>query len=437
MLKLPIVSIIGRPNVGKSTLFNRILHKRHSIVDKIEGITRDRIYEKVEWNSKKFNLVDTGGYIPNKSNLIDAAIREQINLAVNESSLILFLVDGRDGLLPTDKILSDIIRVSGKKVILVINKIDSNEMELFSSDFFSLGYDKSISISGLVGRKIGDFLDLVVNNLEHYKEKNEDENEIRVAIVGCPNAGKSSILNRLIGEKKSIVTNIPGTTRDAIDSEIKFFGKKFILIDTAGLRRKSKIKENIEFYSTTRTRRALENSNIGIVVIDAELGFIKQDNQIVEEVLALGKGMIILVNKWDLIEKETNTMKSFKDNMIYKFPKIQNFTIIFVSAITNQRMSNIMKESVSVYDSWKIEYSTPVLNKVLKDALNKYSPPSVKGKHLKIKYATQIGTKPPRIGMFCNFPDLFPISYKNYLENQFRLSLELAGTPLIIKYLKS
>ena len=308
MSKLPIVSIIGRPNVGKSTFFNRVLHKRHSIVDKIEGITRDRIYEKVEWNSKIFNLVDTGGYIPNKSNVIDTAIREQINLALQESSLVLFLVDGKDGLLPSDKILSEIIRQSGKKTILVINKIDSNEMEPLSSDFLSLGFSTYASISGLAGRKIGDLLDLIVTDLNKNKELNNkvNENEIRVAIVGCPNAGKSSILNRLLGEKKSIVTNIPGTTRDAIDSEIKFFEKKFILIDTAGLRRKSKVKENIEFYSTVRTRRALENSNIGIVVIDAELGFIKQDNQIVEEVIRLGKGLIIIVNKWDLIEKETN-----------------------------------------------------------------------------------------------------------------------------------
>ena len=439
MSKLPIVSIIGRPNVGKSTLFNRVLHKRHSIVDKIEGITRDRIYEKVEWNSKIFNLVDTGGYIPNKSNVIDTAIREQINLALQESSLVLFLVDGKDGLLPSDKILSEIIRQSGKKTILVINKIDSNEMEPLSSDFLSLGFSTYASISGLAGRKIGDLLDLIVTDLNKNKELNNkvNENEIRVAIVGCPNAGKSSILNRLLGEKKSIVTNIPGTTRDAIDSELKFFEKKFILIDTAGLRRKSKVKENIEFYSTVRTRRALENSNIGIVVIDAELGFIKQDNQIVEEVIRLGKGLIIIVNKWDLIEKETNTMKTFKNNMIYKFPNIQNFPILFVSAKTNQRISNIMKESLDVYKSWNIEFSTSKINKVLKDAVEKYNPPSARGKHIKIKYATQTGTKPPRIGIFCNFPHLVPMSYKNYLENQFRLSLNFFGTPLIIKYLKS
>ena len=437
MSKLPIVSIIGRPNVGKSTLFNRILHKRHSIVDQKEGITRDRIYEKVEWNSQVFNLVDTGGYIPNESNVIDTAIREQINLALQESSLVLFLVDGRDGLLPSDKTLADIIRQSGKKTVLVINKIDSNDMEALSSDFLSLGFTKFTSISGLAGRKIGDLLDTVVSNLNFIKKIKEDENEIRVAIVGCPNAGKSSILNRLIGEKKSIVTNIPGTTRDAIDSEIKFFEKKFILIDTAGLRRKSKIKENIEFYSTVRTRRALENSNIGIVVIDAELGFIKQDNQIVEEVMRLGKGLIILVNKWDLIEKETNTMKTFKNNMIYKFPTIQNFPILFVSAKTNQRISNIMKESLNVYDVWKTEFSTSKLNKVLKESVSRYSPPSVRGKNIKIKYATQTGTKPPKIRIFCNFPHLVPMSYKNYLENQFRISLELFGTPVFIKYSKS
>ncbi len=437
MSKLPIISIIGRPNVGKSTLFNRILHKRHSIVDKKEGITRDRIYERVEWNSQVFNLVDTGGYIPNESNVIDSAIREQINLALQESSLVLFLVDGRDGLLPTDKTLAEIIRQSGKKTILVINKIDSNDMEALSSDFLSLGFTKFITISGLAGRKIGDLLDMIVNNLNFTKKIKEYEDQIRVAIVGCPNAGKSSILNRLLGEKKSIVTNIPGTTRDAIDSEIKFFEKKFTLIDTAGLRRKSKIKENIEFYSTVRTRRALENSNIGIVVIDAELGFIKQDNQIVEEVMRLGKGLIIIVNKWDLVKKETNTMKSFKDNMIYKFPNIQNFPILFVSAKTNQRISNVMKESLNVYEVWKTEFSTSKLNKVLKDSVERYNPPSVRGKNLKIKYATQTGTKPPRIGIFCNFPHLVPLSYKNYLENQFRLSLELFGTPLFMKYLKS
>ena len=322
MPQLPIVAIVGRPNVGKSTLFNRFVQKRHAIVDELAGITRDRIYKTVEWNGKKFRLVDTGGYIPEEADVIDSAIREQVELALQEATLVLFLVDGKDGIVVSDKILADLVRVSEKPAILIVNKIDNNEMESLTAEFYGLGIETLHSVSALGGRKIGELLDIVVEGLGTIPNIQDDEGSIRVAIVGCPNVGKSSITNRLIGKDKSIVTDIPGTTRDAIDSELRYHGKKFILIDTAGLRKKAKVKEDVEYYSTVRTRRALENAHVAVVVTDAERGFFKQDQQIIEEVIGKGKGLLLAVNKWDLIEKSTHTMKETKEEIIYQFSSV-------------------------------------------------------------------------------------------------------------------
>ena len=437
MPQLPIVAIVGRPNVGKSTLFNRFVQKRHAIVDELAGITRDRIYKTVEWNGKKFRLVDTGGYIPEEADVIDSAIREQVELALQEATLVLFLVDGKDGIVVSDKILADLVRVSEKPAILIVNKIDNNEMESFTAEFYGLGIETLHSVSALGGRKIGDLLDIMVEGLGTIPNIQDDEGSIRVAIVGCPNVGKSSITNRLIGKDKSIVTDIPGTTRDAIDSELRYHGKKFILIDTAGLRKKAKVKEDVEYYSTVRTRRALENAHVAVVVTDAERGFFKQDQQIIEEVIGKGKGLLLAVNKWDLIEKSTQTMKETKEEIIYQFSSLKDYPVLFISAKTKQRVSMLLGECEKVYGAWRTKHSTSKINSVLKKAVEQLSPPAVRGKHIRIKYATQTGSRPPKISLFCNFHDLIPASYRNYLENQFRSGLDLHGTPLILQFKRS
>ncbi|MEE2876212.1 MAG: ribosome biogenesis GTPase Der [Candidatus Neomarinimicrobiota bacterium] len=437
MSRLPIVAIVGRPNVGKSTLFNRLVQRRHAIVDKQEGITRDRIYEKVEWSGKQFTLVDTGGYIPEESDVIDAAVREQVELAMNEALLILFVVDGRDGIVATDEVLAGLARESEKPVIVIVNKIDNNDMETLTADFFRFGMETVLSVSALEGRKIGDLLDEVVLRLGQIPDEQDDEDAIRVAIVGCPNVGKSSITNRLLGRDKSIVTNIPGTTRDAIDSNVRYHGQTFVLVDTAGLRKKSKIKEDVEFYSTVRTRRALEKSDVVAVVTDAHEGFRKQDQQIVERVIQAGKGLVMIINKWDLIEKQTYTLDETAEEIRHQLPALKDYPLQFVSAVTKQRISSLLGVCQKVFGVWSAGHSTSLINSVLKCAIDQNSPPAVKGKHIRLKYATQTGFKPPRITVFSNFPDLIPASYRNYLENQFRAGMGLHGTPLRLQFKRS
>lgn len=406
-------------------------------MDERAGITRDRIYETVEWSSKQFMLVDTGGYIPDEADVIDAAVREQVEFALDEASLILFVVDGRDGIVATDEVLAGLARESEKPVIVLVNKIDNNEMEVLTAEFFRLGMETVLSVSALGGRKIGDLLDEVVERLGQLPEQQDEEDAIRVAIVGCPNVGKSSITNRLLGREKSIVTEIPGTTRDAVDSELRYHRKKFVLVDTAGLRKKAKVKEDVEFYSTVRTRRAIENSHVVAVVVDAERNFQKQDQQIVEEVMGKGKGLLIAVNKWDLVEKSTNTLNEFKKELWRLFPALKDFPILFVSAKTKQRVSSLLGECEKVFGVWSAEHATSRINAVLKSATDQISPPAVRGKHIRIKYGTQTGSRPPRISLFCNFPDLIPASYRNYLENQFRTGLHLHGTPLRLRFKRS
>ncbi len=438
MKQMPIIAIIGRPNVGKSTLFNRIVQSRKAIVDKEEGVTRDRKYENVEWNGKLFTLVDTGGYLQNKSGVIDTAIREQVKYALEEASLILLMLDGKEGINPSDEILVRMIRQTGKSVIIVVNKIDSNDMEPLTNEFYRLGFDEIHSLSALMGRKIGDMLDQIADQIGTINNHIEKvENNIRIAIVGCPNVGKSSITNRLLGEKASIVTDIPGTTRDSIDSKMRYNGKNFILVDTAGLRKKTKIKEKIEFYSTIRTRRALDLSDVVIVVTDANEGFRKQDQQIIEEVIVSGKSLVVAVNKWDLINKNNNTLYDTKKMMTYNYPSLKDYPILFVSARTNQRVSSMMSECETVFQAWSKKYPTSRINGIIKNASSQLSPPSIRGKHIRLKYGTQIGFRPPRICVYSNFPHLITASYKNFLENQFRIGLDLFGTPLKLQFKSS
>ena len=434
----PIVAIIGRPNVGKSTLFNRLVGRRQAIVDKQEGITRDRIYGTVEWTGKEFTLVDTGGYIPDEADIMDAAIRQQVEIALDEADFLLFVVDGRDGISPTDEVLADMIRRSDKDHLVLVNKIDSDNHELLEHEFHRLGLEKLISVSALSSRKIGDLLDNVVATLgDSALPKAEDPDDIRVAIVGMPNVGKSSITNLLLGEDKSIVTNIPGTTRDSIDSRIKYHGKTIVLVDTAGMRRKAKVRESIEFYSNLRTFRAIDDAHIAIVVVDADKGFDKQDQQIVRQVIDRGRGLILAVNKWDLVEKETNTMDEFKKEIKRLFKSLEDYPMMFTSAKTKQRISKLMPLCQDVHKRWGQRISTRIINKTLERAVKQYQPPAVKGKKIRLKYGSQVSQRPPGIAIFSNWPELIPVSYQNYLENQFRTQFDFNGVPLKFSYRRS
>ncbi|MDP6966276.1 MAG: ribosome biogenesis GTPase Der [Candidatus Marinimicrobia bacterium] len=433
----PVVAIVGRPNVGKSTLFNRLVQRRHAIVDEQEGITRDRIYGKVEWTGHTFTIVDTGGFIPQIDDVIDAAVRQQVELAIDEADYILFIVDGREGIVTSDSFLADLVRKSGKPHVMVVNKIDNNDQELLQHEFHELGIDPVVTLSALGGRRVGDLLDMVVESLGDKLKEEKQEEGVRIAIVGVPNAGKSSIANRLLGREKSIVTEIPGTTRDAIDSRLRYHGEMYILVDTAGLRKKAKVSENIEYYSTLRTHRAIESSHIVLVVVDAMRGFSKQDQHIVREVMDKGRGLILLVNKWDLIQKETGTHETFKKEIKRLFKSLEDYPILFISAETNQRISKIIPEVKSVYQRWSDRIPTGIINQVVREATDSYQPPATKGKSVKIKYATQVSVSPPHFAFFGNFPDLIPVSYRNYLENRLRQALELNGVPVRLSFRRS
>ena len=409
--------------------------RRQAIVDKQEGITRDRIYAPVEWTGKEFTLVDTGGYIPDEADIMDSAVRQQVEIALEEADFLLFVVDGRDGISPTDEVLADIIRRSDKDYLLLVNKIDSDKQDLLEHEFHRLGLEKLISVSALSSRKIGDLLDNVVAALgDSALPKAEDPDDIRVAIVGMPNVGKSSITNLLLGEDKSIVTDIPGTTRDSIDSRIKYHGKTIVLVDTAGMRRKAKVRESIEFYSNLRTFRAIDDAHIAIVVVDADKGFDKQDQQIVRQVIDSGRGLILAVNKWDLIQKETNTMDEFKKEIKRLFKSLEDYPMMFTSAKTKQRVSKLMPLCLDVHKRWGQRISTRIINKTLDRAVKQYQPPAVKGKKIRLKYGSQVSQRPPRIAIFSNWPELIPVSYKNYLENQFRTQFDFTGVPLKFSY---
>ncbi len=434
----PIAAIIGRTNVGKSTLFNRLVGQRQAIVDKQEGITRDRIYGSVEWTGREFTLVDTGGYIPDEADIMDSAVRRQVEIAMEEADFLMFVVDARDGITATDEVLADMIRKSGKKHLLLVNKVDSEKQELLEYEFHSLGLEELISVSALTSRKVGDLLDIVVTALgEASIPQKQDVDDIRVAIIGMPNVGKSSITNLLLGEDKSIVTEIPGTTRDSIDSRIKYHSKTIVLVDTAGMRRKAKVRESIEFYSNLRTFRAIDDAHIAIVVVDAEKGFGKQDQQIIRQVIDRGRGLVLAVNKWDLIEKETNTMDEYKKEIKRLFKSLENYPMMFVSAKTKQRISKLLPLCQDVHKRWGQSISTRVINKTLERAVKQYQPPAVKGKKIKLKYGSQVSQRPPRIAIFSNWPELIPVSYRNYLENQFRTEFDFTGVPLEFSYRRS
>lgn len=436
-MNIPTIAILGRPNVGKSTLFNRLIGKNHSIVSPKEGVTRDRVYEKFEWSGNIFNLVDTGGYIPDTEGLIEKQVVRQSELARNEADLIILLVDGQDGITSSDQKLASLIQKMSTPHILVVNKIDHVNHKNLIYVFHELGLGEPFGISAQANRDIGNLLDevnilLPKNNLKAIK----DNECINFAIVGMPNVGKSSLMNRLLKTEKSIVTDIAGTTRDSIDSYLKYYNKDIRVIDTAGLRRKSKISEDIEYYSTVRTMRIIDECDIAAVMIDAKKGFINQDKDIIRKVIDSGKGLMIIVNKWDLIKKETDTMKEFKQDILDYYPMLKYFPILFISVLENIRIQNIFKNILSINQTYNLKIKTQEINKFLKKIVSYYPPPSNKGKNINLKYAVQIQNSPPMFVFFTNYPKLIKISYKRFIENQLREKFNLVGVPIKISFRK-
>lgn len=428
----PIVAIVGRPNVGKSTLFNRIAGERIAIVEDTPGVTRDRIYAQAEWVSKHFTIIDTGGIEPDSEELIPKKMRQQAELAMDMAQVILFVVDGKAGLTPSDRDVALMLLKTKKPVLLVVNKVDNKNLPDDFYDFYELGFGEPIPVSSSIGLGTGDLLDEVVKNFPQDTDTELDEDVVKVAIVGKPNAGKSSILNRLIGEERVIVSPIAGTTRDAIDTYIEMDGKKYLFIDTAGIRRKSKVYENIEKYSVIRAYASVEKADVVLTVIDATEGISEQDSKIAGLAHDAGKASIVVVNKWDLIEKDNHSVKEYTKKIREELPFMQYCPILFVSALTSQRMGKIKETVDFIFDEASKRVATGVLNDVIGEAVMMNQPPSDKGKRLKIYYATQVGVRPPTFAIFVNEKELFHFSYQRYIENKLRENFGYEGTPLKI-----
>ncbi|MBT3518052.1 MAG: ribosome biogenesis GTPase Der [Candidatus Marinimicrobia bacterium] len=434
----PIIAIVGRPNVGKSTFFNRLLSQRQAIVDAQEGITRDRIYGEMDWCGHQLIFIDTGGYIPEDFDAFNAAVREQAQIAMGEADLVLFMVDGKQGLTASDQALAQFVRECGKPYILVVNKCDGFKTDNLIHQFHEFGLNSPMPISALNGRQTGDLLDEVLKKLglKDPPPETDEEDGLRLAIVGMPNVGKSSLTNALLQKDRTIVTPIAGTTRDAIDAHIKWHGKDTTLVDTAGLRKLAKIKDKIEYYSTVRTQRAINEANVVLVLIDAEKGFGKQDKSIVDYVMDKGKGLIFVVNKWDLIEKETHTMKDFQEEIRYQFKALDHYPLLFISALTKQRIHKVLEMGWEVFERSQKLTSTNKLNDALEKIISRNPPPAEQGKVVRIKYATQVSRNPSVIALYANHPKLVKTSYQRYIENQLRQYFDFTGIPVKLSFRK-
>ena len=430
-----IIAIIGKPNVGKSTLFNRIIGKRESIVSSEEGVTRDRIYGDFDWQGKEFTLIDTGGYIPDAKEIIDNQVRIQSEIASKEADIIILLIDGRSNITSSDQYLAKQVQKLGKPYVLAINKIDELKMEESALQYYELGLGEYFTISAQNNRCVGDLLDGILKQIpeNYYSEKIETQ-YIDLAIIGMPNVGKSSLMNRLLQEEKSIVTSIAGTTRDSIHSFIKYYRKTIRIIDTAGLRKKSKISGNIEFYSSIRTNRVIEDCDVAVVLIDAEKQFTNQDRDIIRQVIDAGKGIVIVVNKWDLLEKDTDSLKNFKQDILDAYPSLTHHPMLFISVLQNLRVRGILKLTLQVYKERQRKIKTKELNDFIKKATTQYPPPAVKGKNISIKYGTQVHHSPPIFAFFTNHPDLIPIHYIRYIENNLRNYFGFIGVPIKLSF---
>ena len=424
-----VVAIVGRPNVGKSTFFNRLIESRTAIMDNESGVTRDRQYGVGEWNGKTFTAIDTGGYVTGSDDVFEGAIREQVKYALEEASVIVFMVDVKDGLTDLDKDFGQVLRELKKPVFVAANKADTGDLVHLTGEFYALGFDEIYPISSANGSGTGDLLDAVTGELAD-EAVDRAEGIPRIAILGRPNVGKSSFLNALVGEERSIVTDEAGTTRDAVNTRYTLYGKDFILTDTAGLRKKSKVKDNLEFYSTLRSLQALQDSDVCIVLVDATRGLESQDINIISLADKYGKGIMIMVNKWDLVAKENNTAAKLQKEYGKKLGLLNYIPIVFTSVIEKQRIFKAIEMAIRVYQNRSSKIPTSKLNDALLPEIEKYPPPAVKGKYIKIKYVTQLPTVTPSFAFFCNLPQYVKSPYKRFLENKLRENFNLQGVPV-------
>ena len=428
---MSLVAIVGRPNVGKSTLFNRLVGMRQAIVDETAGVTRDRHYGKTEWCGREFSVVDTGGYTSNSDDIFEEEIRKQVVLAVEEADLVLFMVEGATGITDYDNEIADMLRRSGKPVVLAVNKVDSGEKIYDTFQFYALGLGEVWSISAANGGGTGDLLDAVVKQLPEDDGTADEHPELpRITVVGRPNVGKSSLTNALLGKERNIVTPIAGTTRDSIAEHYNRFGHEFMLVDTAGMRKRSKVHEDLEFYSVMRSIRAIEHSDVCILMIDATLGMEAQDMSIFNLIQKNRKGCVLVVNKWDLVEKDSNTMKEYTAALKSRIAPNDDIPIIFTSVLNKQRILNVLEAAQKVYDNYSKKIPTSKLNEVMLPEIENYPPPAWKGKYVKIKFITQLPTRFPSFAFFCNLPQYVRDPYKRFLENRLRENFDFEGCPV-------
>ncbi len=427
-----IVAIVGRPNVGKSTLFNRLVGKRQAIVDQTAGVTRDRHYGKTDWNGREFSIVDTGGYAHNTDDVFEEQIRRQVLIAIQESDVVVFMVDVQTGITDYDQSIAGILRKSEKPVIVAVNKVDHGGRIFDTYEFHALGLGEPISIAAASGSGTGELLDRILEEL-HDDSTVEEEHVIpHIAIVGRPNVGKSSLTNAFLGEERNIVTPVAGTTRDAITVRYNKFGYDFMLVDTAGLRKKTKTREDLEFYSSMRAVRAIEYSDVCILMLDATLGVESQDMNIFQLILKNKKGCVIAVNKWDLLEKETNTLKEYTNGILARIAPFTDVPVIFTSVVKKQRIINVLEAAAKDFENRNRRISTSMLNQVMLPEIEAFPPPAIKGKNVRIKYITQLPTACPSFAFFCNLPQYVREDYKRYLENKLRSHFDFKGTPVQI-----
>ncbi|MDZ7330478.1 MAG: ribosome biogenesis GTPase Der [candidate division KSB1 bacterium] len=432
----PILAIIGRPNVGKSTLFNRIIRKRDAIVDDQPGVTRDRKYADAEWSGVNFTIVDTGGYLPDSENLIHQAVLNQVHQAIDEADVIAFLVDVTTGITVIDQEITRILKRCNKPIIVAVNKVDNEIRELEVPAFYQLGLGDPVPVSAISGRSVGDFLDLVIERFPAAKLSigAEEEPEIKIAVVGKPNVGKSSFVNAVLGQEKVIVTHIPGTTRDAIDTPFKYYGRRFLLIDTAGLRKRSRIKEAVEYFSTVRSVTSIQRCDVAVVVIDAQDGITDQDKTVIHQAVQFKKGVVLAINKWDLIEKNADTAMEYQRRIYEAIPYFSYLPTIFISALTRQRVFKVIETAQSVFEQRSKRIATSELNDYFEPIIAETPPAAVAGKEIKIKYVTQIKASPPVFAFFCNHPKLIKANYRSFLENKLRERFGFLGVPLTLVF---
>jgi GTP-binding protein len=432
-----IIAIVGRPNVGKSTLFNRLTESRKAIVKEVSGVTRDRIYGRGEWCGKEFSVIDTGGYVKGSDDIFEAEIRKQVEIAIDEANVIIFVLDVMTGIVDLDEMVANLLRKSKKKVFLAANKVDNTERVGLSSEFWALGLGNVYDISATNGSGTGEILDDIIEEFKDEKPDIDETAELpRFAIVGKPNVGKSSLVNALTGEERNIVTDISGTTRDAINTRYTAFGFDFVLVDTAGIRKKAKVHEDIEYYSVLRSIRSIENSDVCIFMVDAEEGIQKQDLNIFYIIEKNSKGVVVLVNKWDLIEKDHKTMLAYEEKIREQLAPFRDVPILFTSTITKQRIHKALETAMEVYQNRTQKIPTSKLNEIMLEIIQHTPPPSVKGKYIKIKYVQQLPTHAPSFAFFCNLPQYLTESYKRFLENRLREEFNFTGVPIKIFFRK-